>query len=306
MLRTPAVGAHLGERIDTRTGLHERFGGKSPIAWKIGKLALPMKPVAERIVFLAGLHRSGTTPLASWLAMHPQVSNLKGTGVYADEGQHLQSVYPPGTEHGGAGRFALDPEAYLDADSRFARPDAQTQLIAAWSPYWDLSCEVLLEKSPPNLIRMPFLKAVFPDARFIVIVRHPLAVAVATSKWTGASMDTLLRNWVRAYESCLEKARRVEPLALLRYEDLMADPESELSRLFEFLSLPAYAGSWPVQSGVNDQYFTQLRGRSHLRWRLTRSLVTRRYEAVASRFGYSLRAPETLSSPAPEVSALMR
>ena len=36
-------------------------------------------------VFLAGLHRSGTTLLARLLASHPEVSGFSGTGVPADE-----------------------------------------------------------------------------------------------------------------------------------------------------------------------------------------------------------------------------
>ena len=51
----------------------------------------------HRFVFLAGLHRSGTTLLARLLAAHPEVSGFSGTGAPADEGQLLQSVYPAAT-----------------------------------------------------------------------------------------------------------------------------------------------------------------------------------------------------------------
>ena len=105
-----------------------------------------MNPIEERIVFIGGLHRSGTTPLARWLAAHPAVSGLSGTGVYEDEGQHLQSVYPIAGAHGGPGRFALDPAARLTEDSPLVTPDAARRLIDAWSPYWDTSRRVLLEK----------------------------------------------------------------------------------------------------------------------------------------------------------------
>ena len=55
----------------------------------------------HRFVFLAGLHRSGTTLLARLLAAHPEISGFSETGVPADEGQHLQGVYPAAREYGG-------------------------------------------------------------------------------------------------------------------------------------------------------------------------------------------------------------
>jgi hypothetical protein len=38
------------------------------------------------MLFVGGLHRGGTTPLARCLAAHPQVSGFRSTGVPADEG----------------------------------------------------------------------------------------------------------------------------------------------------------------------------------------------------------------------------
>ena len=74
----------------------------------------------HRFVFLAGLHRSGTTLLARLLAAHPEISGFSGTGVPADEGQHLQSVYPAAKEYGGPGRFGFAPESHLTEASPLA------------------------------------------------------------------------------------------------------------------------------------------------------------------------------------------
>ena len=82
----------------------------------------------HRFVFLAGLHRSGTTLLARLLAAHPDISGLSGTGVPADEGQHLQSVYPAAKVYGGPGRFGFAPESgshlvyWYSADERNTTP----------------------------------------------------------------------------------------------------------------------------------------------------------------------------------------
>lgn len=103
-----------------------------------------------------------------------------------DEGQHLQDAYAVAKRHGGLGRFAFDLTARLTERSDLIRPDPQTRLVRAWSPFWDLDSTVLLEKSPPNLIRMRFLRALFPRARFVMVLRHPVAVAMATEKWSDA------------------------------------------------------------------------------------------------------------------------
>ena len=154
----------------------------------------------HQVVFVGGLHRSGTTLLARMLGEHPQVSGLQDTGVWEDEGQHLQDVYPTAKKLGGPGRFAFHPQAHLDARSPLIDHDARARLLAAWEPFWDLDRRVLVEKSPPNLVRMRFLQAVFPQARFVAVLRHPLAVSYATQKWSRTPLATLLRHWVVAHE----------------------------------------------------------------------------------------------------------
>ena len=81
-------------------------------------------PLADhRLVFVAGTHRSGTTPLARVLGAHPQVSGFqrhrrdRGRGP-APAGRSTR----PARTYGGAGRFALDPRSHLTEDSPLATP----------------------------------------------------------------------------------------------------------------------------------------------------------------------------------------
>ena len=130
-------------------------------------------PARHRFVFIGGLHRSGTTLLGRCLAAHPEVSGFADTGVPADEGQHLQDVYPTARTYGGPGRFGFAAEAHLTEDSPLVSEQSAESLLAAWAPHWDTARPVLVEKSPPNLIRFRFLQALFPEASFVAVVRAP-------------------------------------------------------------------------------------------------------------------------------------
>jgi hypothetical protein len=261
-------------------------------------------PVADRIAFVGGLHRSGTTPLTRWLATHPGISGLQNTGVQEDEGQHLQSVYSIAQRHGGPGRFAFDDAARLTERSELVTSDAAGLLVQSWSPYWDLSRRVLLEKSPPNLLRMRFLRALFPKARFIVVVRHPAAVAMATQKWSHTSTRSLIDHWVRAHEQLVADATSVGDVAVVRYEDLMLAPDETLSGLFHFLGVEAHDGSWPVARELNERYFAQYESDTRSVLGRARSALIRRHEGAVAAFGYSLLDLRALTRPSAELRAL--
>lgn len=246
----------------------------------------------RELVFVGGLHRSGTTLLSRWLADQPDVSGFSATGVEADEGQHLQSVYPPARQLGGPGRFAFHPQAHLTEASPLVSDHSRERLTLEWGRHWDLARRVLVEKSPPNLTRMRFLEAMFPRARFVMVVRHPIAVSYATMKWTQGTLDSLLTHWVKAHGLFLADAERVHKLIVVRYEDLVADPAGEGERALAFLGLPGGDGGPHVQEGLNEAYL-----RRFGTWRRNRrfkALVSRyRYESTLARFGYRMREPWT-------------
>src|SRR5437763_1252312 len=95
---------------------------------------LTMTRMEHRFVFLAGLHRSGTTLLARLLAAHPEVSGFSGTGADADEGQHLQTVYPAAKVWGGPGRFGFAPEAHFTEEQASERVEggANEKYFGQW------------------------------------------------------------------------------------------------------------------------------------------------------------------------------
>jgi hypothetical protein len=252
-------------------------------------------PAVEKhqLVFLAGLHRSGTTLLARLLAAHPEVSGFSDTGVPADEGQHLQTIYPAAKEYGGPGRFGFAPESHLTEASPLATEESARALFAEWSQHWDLSRHVLVEKSPPNLLKTRFLQALFPGSAFVVIVRHPIPVSIPTARWRGTRRyDRMFAHWLRCHALFAADRERLDRVHVLTYEQLVRDPAGVVSRIFEFLELDPIPPGEPVEPGANERYFGQWRElKRDPRMRAYLDLVSLRYERRVRRYGYSLLRP---------------
>ena len=261
-------------------------------------MAEPDPLAGHRLVFVGGLHRSGTTPLARVLAAHPQVSGFADTGATEDEGQHLQDVYPVARTYGGPGRFALDGRAHLTETAPLATPESARRLAASWAPHWDLGRPVLVEKSPPNLVMTRFLQALYPDARFVLIVRHPVVVALGTSKWLrGRGLRTPMANWFAAHDTMRGDLPSLTHVHVLRYEELSADPERVLADLGRFLGLdgPVPAGSW--QGGRSEGYARQWAelATDPRPWRRARRrALVREFGDRAAEYGYDLEDLDAL------------
>jgi hypothetical protein len=239
---------------------------------------------------VGGLHKSGTSLVAQCLAQHPSVSAFHHTGVPEDEGQHLQSVFPPASAYGGAGKFGFDPQAHLTETSALASPESRDRLLSEWGRHWDLTKDVLLEKSPPNLIRTRFLQALFPDAHFVIVIRHPVAVAYATRKWSHTSIGSLIEHWLVCHEIFERDRPHVQQLQVVRYEDLAERPQSTLAGVFSLLDLGPVDCGIEVRPDVNAGYLRKWHEDIHRSTaeQAEARAITEKYASRVAAFGYEL------------------
>lgn len=211
----------------------------------------------NKYLFIVGLHRSGTTALAEILSSHKDVSSFKNTGYPMDEGQFLQSVYPIGAVHGGPGMFGFNQESHLTEISSLISKKNIIKLHQEWDVLWDKNKKILLEKSPPNLLKMRFLQKIFPNSYFIILLRHPIVVSYATQKWSKTSLVKLLQHWIHSYQIAFEDLKFIDNCLVLYYEDLFSNPDKELTRISSFIKIDNLFDKSIINSEMdfNKKYF---------------------------------------------------
>jgi glycosyltransferase involved in cell wall biosynthesis len=246
-----------------------------------------------KYVFVCGMPRSGTTILAKEIARFTNCTGFENTGVMMDEGQYLQDVYPTEWACGGAGRFGFSPQAHLTEDSPLLTPTNIARLHQGWEPYWDRHKTIRVEKTPGNLLKTRFLQAGFPNACFVVVKRHPVAVGLAVQKWSLTPLHELFAHWLHCHEIFDEDKKRLEHVYELSYEDYLKDPKRYVEEIASFIGTE-FSGSLvaDVEDIHNEEYFD--------RWaRMLESSplkayyrsVAREYERRFQEHGYTLIEP---------------
>lgn len=117
--------------------------------------------------------------------------------------------------------------AFLDAAAAPMRWEAlRADALASGKPH-------LVEKTPGHVRVLPLIRAMVPGARFIAMMRDGRDVAASFIKRFGAA-EHGRRRWLSDNAVLLAEAEACD-VTILRYEDLIADPERALRSVCTFL-----------------------------------------------------------------------
>lgn len=190
-------------------------------------------------VFLVGCPRSGTTWLQLMLSAHPAISSSQETHLMT----YIAALDSVWAKHAASSRgiglpAVLPAEDFRSLEADFAR--AVLRKVATTA--------VFLEKTPGHALHLDRILEMFPDARFIHMVRDPRAVTSsiirAGKQWAGpwASPDSRTNAllWRRSVSAALD-FEAAHPGLMLRtsYADFRGDPAKQLSRTFRWLDIEA-------------------------------------------------------------------
>jgi len=159
----------------------------------------------------------------------------------------------------------------------------------------------LVLKSPPHTCRIPTLLKMFPQARFVYIIRDPFVVFPSTMHLLRVLQSSLglqtptfdnLEEYVLAtferMHAAIERTRHLVPphqFSLVRYEDLVRQPAAELRRVYDELQLGGFERLEPLL----EQHLTARAGYQTNRYELSpreRALVQKRWAAFIEQYGY--------------------
>ncbi|HYG61455.1 MAG TPA: TIGR03032 family protein [Thermoanaerobaculia bacterium] len=222
----------------------------------------------DRPIFIVGSPRSGTSLLFETLAQSPDLWTIGGESHAVIEG--IGALHPAHrgwdsnrlpAEDASPETVALLTRSFLthlrDRDGN-APPSGATALR-------------LLEKTPKNSLRLPFLAAAFPDARFLYLYRDPRETISSMLDawrsgrfvtypdlpgWPGPPWSLLLvpgwrelagrdlaeivaRQWLLATSRLLDDLEALPPgrWCVASYDRLVAEPQAEIERVCEFIGV---------------------------------------------------------------------
>ncbi|HEY1991927.1 MAG TPA: sulfotransferase [Gammaproteobacteria bacterium] len=235
-----------------------------------------MADQALRPVFVVGSYRSGTSIFCWCLGQHPNIVNLPETNWLARLGVDLDNLYRLATING---HFSHLAQAQLSRDDFYRLfGEGVERVMQAANPKLIEFTERKVkgemhrrrspsdpkgrwaDATPENSHYVYPLSKLFPEARFIHLLRSPHDVARSLMKFSQVGArdyhhDEAYRTWMRLTRAAWLGERALGPARALRmrYEDFTGQPEQAFRRIMAFLGEDYSADCLkPLDSKINS------------------------------------------------------
>ena len=216
------------------------------------------------IALIMGCARSGTSILGELLGSHPEVKyKHEAHAVWDKAGLGENESHRLTHEH-------ATPEVRRLLRKKFSEEQGAAALFA--------------EKCPRSVVRVPFLRAVFPEAKLIHLVRDGRDVACSMlpglggdewrhlkpANWkhlmaTDCGVMRCAKAWAAIMDTALADLANVPHFAL-RYEDLVQSPESKAEEIFRFLELPMSPSVFAFCKKIQNQTAGSYHAHKQVKW----------------------------------------
>lgn len=238
---------HYGEALGLFVGANERRRGEVG-AWDVGQFEAQTRRteeifgaphataedphLGERVIFVAGMPRSGTTLVEQILAAHPQVSGGGELGelaqVLTEESARLRQRFPGWVPDASPQDWRRLGKRYLDLTERHraGRPRFTDKMLNNWQA-------------------LGAIRAMLPGAQIVICRRDPLENCWSCFKqyfprgWEFTCDFGHLASFWKAFDRAAASwgARSPANVREQGYEALTADPEVQIRGLLEFCKL---------------------------------------------------------------------
>ena len=201
----------------------------------------------EGLIFIISQPRSGSTLLQRVLAGHPDIQTSAETWLllhplYALKSDGITTEFNHRWARTGVAEFL---ENYTDGEDIYIKGLREWARVIYSNAMARFDKSFFVDKTPRYFFIIPELWRVFPEASFVFLIRNPLAVL-------ASELKTYVRgNWriLARFEPDLRQAPGLiidgleelgESAILVKYEDFVRDPETQLRRLCDRLRIKFY------------------------------------------------------------------
>lgn len=191
-------------------------------------------PLRGRMIFAVGSRRSGTYWLQRIICAHPTVAE-----VPAETHLFSHGIAPLVERFQDHDRGLADVgRIYLERDR--LRRHLRALCDDAFGGYLNPPAERVAERTPLHAFHLALLAEIYPDARFVHIIRDGRDVtrSICAQPWGPTTVAGAAREWRDAVASARAAGLDSERYREIRYERLAVDPEAEIEALYRWLGLP--------------------------------------------------------------------